>query len=66
VSRGDQGRNASGADIYLILPVVGFGRDCGIMICHDGVVAERRDNARAVRGREPRERREIKMIIVRM
>ena len=35
-----------------------------IVIAHDGVVAERRDDARAMRGGEPRQRRDIEMIVV--
>jgi hypothetical protein len=34
------------------------------MISHNGVVAERRDDARVVDSREPRQSREIKVIVV--
>jgi len=44
--------------------IVRFGRDCGVMIFHNGVVAERRDDARVVDSREPRQSREVQMIVV--
>ena len=47
-----------------IVPVVGFSGDCRIAIAHDGVIAERRDDARAMRGGEPRQCLDIQMIVV--
>ena len=64
MERGNQRRRNSGADINPLMPIVGFGRDCGIMILHDCVIAERRDDARAMRGRQPRQRGDIEMIVV--
>ena len=52
------------ADIYGLVPVVGLGRDGGIVIAHDGVVAERRDHARAVRGDKPRQGADVEMVVV--
>ena len=50
--------------IDAVVPIVRFGRDCRIVIAHDGVVAERRDDARAMRRGEPRQRVDIEMIVM--
>src|SRR5712672_2766010 len=67
--RADQCRAATSvtatpAPMYPILPVVGFGPDCRIVISHNGVIAERRNDACAMRGCQPRQSSEIEMIIV--
>jgi hypothetical protein len=51
-------------DLHPIVPVVRLRRDRGIMPAHDGVVAERRDHAHPMRRRQPRQRRDIEMIVV--
>ena len=57
-------RHRRGAEIDAVIPIESFGRDRGIMIAHDRVIAERRDDPRAMRGGEPRQRRDIEMIVV--
>jgi len=62
--RSNKRHRNSRADVHLILPVVGFGPDCRIVISHDGVIAERRNDACAMRGCQPRQSSEIEMIVV--
>src|SRR6266851_4609663 len=54
----------SPAKIHAIVPVVGFDSDCGIVISHDGVIAEWRDDAGSMRGCQPRQSSKIEMIVV--
>ena len=54
----------AGADLDPIVPIVAFGGDGRIVIAHNGVVAERRDDARAMRGRKPRQRHDVQMIVM--
>ena len=54
----------SRSDVHPIVPIVPLGRNCGIVISHDRIIAEWRDDARAMYGRELREGCEIEMIVV--
>jgi hypothetical protein len=55
-----------GADLHAIVPIMSLGRDRLIVRAHDRIVAERHDNARAVSGGKPRQRCDIKMVVMRM
>src|SRR5271163_4053997 len=66
MSRGNESHRHAGADIRPIVPVIDFGGDRRIVTAYDGVVAERRDDARAMRFGEPRQRRDIEMVVVRV
>ena len=55
-----------GADLHAIVPIMSLGRDRLIVRAHDRIVAERRDDARAVSGGKPRQRRDIEMVVMRM
>ena len=54
----------AGAEQHALVPVVGLRRDRGIVGAHDGVVAERRDDARAMGRGEPREGRDVEVVVV--
>src|SRR5271156_6415292 len=41
-----------------------WAANCRIVISHDGVVAKGRDDARAMRSREPRQGGDIEMVVV--
>src|ERR1700733_2245372 len=64
MSRGNERYRHSRTDIHSIIPVVALGHDCRIVISHDGVVAEGRDDARVMPSREPRQCSDIEMIVV--
>src|SRR5260370_12378043 len=64
--RGNERHRDSHADIYPTMPIVGFGSDCRIVVAHDGVSAERRDDACGMCCRNPRQSGEIEMIIMAM
>ncbi len=64
MARGNERHRNSRAKIQARVPVVRFRLDCGVVISHDGVIAERRDDACAMRGCDPRQRDDIKMIVV--
>jgi hypothetical protein len=58
-------RNAV-AKFDAVAPITTFGGDCRIVIAHDDVLAKRCDHARPVRGREPRQRGDVEMIVMAM
>ena len=54
------------AELDPLVPVIGLGADRRVVSLHDGVVAERRDDARPMRGREARQRLGVEMVVVAM
>ena len=63
--RRERDRNAR-SELDAIVPIVGLDADRRVVVAHDRVVAERRDDARPMRGRESRQRRDIEMVVVAM
>ena len=63
--RRERDRNAR-SKLDAIAPIVGLDADRRIVVAHDRVVTERRDNAASMRGRESRQRRDIEMVIMAM
>ena len=66
MARGDGRDREAAAEIDALFPIMSLGADRRIVGVHDGVVAERGDHARPVRGRKPRQRRDIEMVVMAM
>src|ERR1700730_8823459 len=62
--RGNERHCNSPGKIHAIVPVVGFDSDCAIVISHDGVIAEWRDDAGSMCACQPRQSSKIEMIVV--
>ena len=60
----NRGDGQVGGEFDPLMPVEAFRRDGGIVGTHHGVVAERRDDARPVGRRQPRQRRDIEMVVM--
>jgi hypothetical protein len=59
-----EGHRDAGPDHHAIVPVVGLRGDPRVVGAHDGVVAERGDDARTIGGREPRQGRDVEVVVV--
>src|ERR1700692_2587008 len=62
--RRDERHRHSRPDINPITPIESLRGYCGIVISHNGVITERRDDAHTMGAREPRQGHDIEMIVM--
>src|SRR5438132_5060762 len=63
--RSERDRNAR-SKLDAIPPIVGLDADRRVVVTYNRVVTERRDDPAPMRGREPRQRRDIEMVVMAM